>query len=100
MEAYFQFWVILAVGLTGLCMVLKVLLDKILHDWDVPADIAAFWKAAYADKNFLRLERAEDIMMEVERAQNPGMNTRLVENKAQLKQADSSELTTVVSYRA
>lgn len=88
MEAYFQFLVLLACGLAGLCLVLKVLLDKLFDDWDVFAELAAFWKACYADKNFLRLERTEDRMMDVERSQAPDMNTRLIEANRELKDAE------------
>src|SRR5689334_18298975 len=96
MEAYFQFLLILAIGLTAMSTVLKILLDKIFHDWDVISDINEFWTVAYREKNFLRLERTEDIMMEKERGLNPSTSTRLVENKAQLKKlAETADQLTV-----
>ena len=36
--AYMRFMICLAIGLTGVCMVLKTLLDTLFADWDVISD--------------------------------------------------------------
>ena len=72
----------LAMGLVGVSMVLKTLLDGLFNEWDAVAD------AKYLMRNGLRLKhhssiRAEDLMLDEEkaRASAPGLTTRVYEQK-------------------
>lgn len=63
---YVKFMFTLAVGLVGVGMVLKTLLETILHEWDVVRDAQAAWRSMFHARSHAEL-RAEDILMELER---------------------------------
>ncbi len=67
MELYIKFMFTLTVGLMGVGMVLKTLLDTLLHDWDVVREIKAGWHALFHARPYADSVRAEDILMEIER---------------------------------
>ena len=66
MEMYIKFMFTLAVGLVGVGMVLKTLLETLLHEWDVVLDIKHGWRALYHTRLHAESVRAEDILMELE----------------------------------
>jgi hypothetical protein len=67
MTLYVQFLGCLAVGLVGTGIVLTVLLEKLFHDWDVVADMGE-WFSGLKQKQGLTRDRAEDMLMELERS--------------------------------
>lgn len=65
---YIKFMFTLTVGLVGVGMVLKTLLETILHDWDVVREFQTAWNTMFHARSHAEL-RAEDILMELERDQ-------------------------------
>ncbi|MBI4062049.1 MAG: hypothetical protein HY403_11550 [Elusimicrobia bacterium] len=66
-EMYVQFMFTLAVGLAGVGMVLKTLLDTILREWDAVYEIRKRWQSLFHARPYAESVRAEDILMEIER---------------------------------
>ena len=64
---YVKFMFTLAVGLVGVGMVLKTLLETILHEWDAVREIRHAWNALFRARAYADSVRAEDILMEIER---------------------------------
>jgi hypothetical protein len=67
MEMYIKFMFTLTVGLVGVGMVLKTLLETILHEWDAVAEMKAGWHSMFHARPYAESVRAEDILMEIER---------------------------------
>lgn len=67
MEMYVKFMFTLTVGLVGVGMVLKTLLETILHEWDAVAEARAGWHSMFRARPYADSVRAEDILMEIER---------------------------------
>lgn len=63
---YIKFMFTLTVGLVGVGMVLKTLLETLLHEWDIVADARLGWDAMFNTRHHAEV-RAEDILMELER---------------------------------
>ena len=64
---YVKFMFTLTVGLVGVGMVLKTLLETILHEWDAVGEIQAGWHSMFHARPYADSVRAEDILMELER---------------------------------
>ena len=64
---YIKFMFTLTVGLVGVGMVLKTLLETILHEWDAVSEIKAGWHSLFRARPYADSVRAEDILMEIER---------------------------------
>ena len=64
---YIKFMFTLTVGLVGVGMVLKTLLETILHEWDAVAEMKAGWHSMFHARPYAESVRAEDILMEIER---------------------------------
>lgn len=64
---YVKFMFTLTVGLVGVGMVLKTLLETILHEWDAVHEIQNGWHALFHARPYADSVRAEDILMEIER---------------------------------
>ena len=64
---YIKFMFTLTVGLVGVGMVLKTLLETILHEWDAVGEIKAGWHSMFHSRPYADSVRAEDILMEIER---------------------------------
>ena len=73
---YIKFMFTLTVGLVGCAMVMKTLLETLLHEWDVVADARRGWNAMFNARPHSEV-RAEDILMELE--QRDHMKRRLPE---------------------
>jgi hypothetical protein len=67
MEMYVKFMFTLSVGLVGVGMVLKTLLETLFAEWDVVRDMRRAWNYAFHSRHHAALVRAEDILMELER---------------------------------
>ena len=67
MEMYVKFMFTLTVGLVGVGMVLKTILETILNEWDATREIQASWRAMFHARFYADSVRAEDILMEIER---------------------------------
>lgn len=64
---YVKFMFTLAVGLVGVGMVLKTLLETILHEWDAVYAVRNGWHSLFRARPYAESVRAEDILMEIER---------------------------------
>lgn len=69
MQLYVKFIFTLSLGLIGLGMVLTVLLETVLHEWDAPRDIRRWWRHLTHARAHASAVRAEDILLELENAQ-------------------------------
>lgn len=81
MEMYMKFWGTLAVGLLGAGFVLKTLLDEIFQDWDAWAEFKVWARGIMEGSSLRYQERAEDVMLEIEKAKAPTTNTRLLDQR-------------------
>lgn len=67
MEMYVKFMFTLTVGLVGVGMVLKTLLETILHEWDAVSEMRSAWTSMFNSRRpYADSVRAEDILMEIE----------------------------------
>ncbi|UPT73086.1 MAG: hypothetical protein M0D55_14450 [Elusimicrobiota bacterium] len=67
MELYVKFMFTLAVGLVGVGMVLKTLLETLLHEWDAVREANLAWDSLFRARHpYAESVRAEDILMELE----------------------------------
>lgn len=74
MELYVKFMFTLTVGLVGVGMVLKTLLETILHEWDMVREAGDAWNALFhARRPYASSVRAEDILMEIEAGKQGGV---------------------------
>ncbi len=64
---YVKFMFTLTVGLVGVGMVLKTLLETIFHDWDMVGAMSTGWHSMFHARHYSDSVRAEDILMEIER---------------------------------
>jgi hypothetical protein len=80
METYSNFMMTLAMGLFGMSLILKVLLDGIFNEWDAVADINDLMKNGLHLKH-TSTQRAEDVMLELEKARAPSLSTNIYEQK-------------------
>lgn len=80
MEHYIKFMITLAAGLAGLGMVMVIVMDTLLLDYDAPAAFGAWMRELMSGKR-LPGYRAEDIMMEAEKARDNGDNVRLIDQR-------------------
>lgn len=95
MEMYLKFVGTLGFGLLGLGLVLKMLLEQVLADWDLFGDLARFCRAV-AEGRVFRLahkDRVEDVRLEIENIQRAQFRgTRLIDQKReQLKEIELVE---------
>ena len=91
MALYIRFMVALAVGLCGLAIVLKTVIDTLFTDWDAVADLRRWWRATKA-KNLRASGRAEDLLLEIEKAKTAAPTVRMLDDRReQLRQLASVE---------
>ena len=64
---YVKFMFTLAIGLVGVGMVLKTLLETLFNEWDAVRAFQRGWHALYHARHHSAPVRAEDILMELER---------------------------------
>ncbi|MBI5624745.1 MAG: hypothetical protein HY924_13280 [Elusimicrobia bacterium] len=75
MELYGRFIVTLAFGLLGLGLVLRVLLEQVLNDWDVVADAQRGFRRFV--RGGLRHSRTEDALLDIDKDRPKELSTRL-----------------------
>lgn len=80
MVLYVRFVISLAIGLLGLGLVLKIVMDQLLTDWDAAAAIREWWRGRAAAKD-IRAERTEDVLLEIEKAKTTGVSMRLIDRR-------------------
>jgi hypothetical protein len=51
-------------------MVLKTLLETLLHEWDAVAEARSAWNSMFHARHYSDSVRAEDILMEIEHDKN------------------------------
>lgn len=66
MALYIRFMICLAVGLVGLGLVLKTVMETLLQDWDVVAELGEAWRERFSDKRSLGSARVEDLLLDRE----------------------------------
>ena len=66
MELYVKFMFTLTVGLVGVGLVMKTVLETLLHDWDPVVDARRWWKSHAHRSSAIEHVRAEDILQEIE----------------------------------
>lgn len=99
MTLYLRFMITLAFGLIGLGFVLKMALDHIFHDWDVVAELKAWWTSEGRNLRHSRI-RAEDLLLEAEKQRTPTVTTRLLEQRReQLREIGAVEYRLQLSNR-
>lgn len=90
MNQYFQFLGCLAVGMVGVGMVLTVLIERLFADWDVVGELGVVMREGLAGRR-LSQDRAEDVMLEVEKKNAGLVNTRIDQRRQQLADVASAE---------
>lgn len=80
MELYVRFMISLAAGMAGLGLVLKVVMDELLLDYDAPAELQSWFKEFMSSKK-LGHRRAEDMMLEMEKARTTQMGVRQIDQR-------------------
>ncbi len=84
MTLYVQFLGCLAVGLVGTGIVLTVLLERLFADWDVFAELGQLLADGWHHKRALSHDRAEDMLMELERSRQAEAGpVRLIDQRRQ-----------------
>ena len=73
MELYVKFMFTLTLGLAGVGLVLKTILETLLHDWDPAQDFRRWWKVYSHRSSALAHVRAEDILQEIEGRNKPSV---------------------------
>lgn len=92
MEHYVKFMSSLAIGLMGVGLVLKVLLETIFNEWDAFNDVHARFQAYISGKHHVGLIRPEDILLEAENRNASTTSTRLLDQRRhRLKELDDVE---------
>lgn len=92
MELYLKFMGMLAFGLAGVGLVLKVLLETLFNEWDAFSDVYARSQAYLEGRRHVHLIRPEDILLEADKNDEWGSSPRLVDvRREQLKQLDEIE---------
>jgi hypothetical protein len=95
MYVRFVFW--LAIGLSGLALVLKIVIDEFFCDWNAARELRAIVRAQLSAWNHRRDGRAEDWMLALENRRRTQSNIRLVDQRReQLRQLASVEERLVV----
>lgn len=86
----FMMW--LTVGLLGVGMVLKVLMDELLNEYDAPAAFGQWMRDVVSNKSLLNHHRAEDMLLELEKAKTTeGSVRRIDQRREQLRELASVE---------
>jgi hypothetical protein len=78
-----RFMTSLTFGLIGIGLVMKVLLDRVFHEWDAVADGVALAKRVWRGRSMTTHLRAEDILMEAERSRSESKpaSSRLIDQR-------------------
>ena len=66
MELYVKFMFTLTLGLVGVGLVMKTVLETLFSDWDPAQDMRRWWKSYSHRSSALDHVRAEDILQEIE----------------------------------
>jgi hypothetical protein len=91
MEHYIKFMITLSAGLAGLGMVLVIVMDTLLLDYDAPAALGAWMREALSGKG-LSSHRAEDVLMAMEKSKENAPSLRLIDQRREaLRELDSVE---------
>ena len=93
MDLYIRFLFTTSLGLLGISQVLTILIDGLFSEWDAFAEFGAYLGELYAgDEKALILERAEDVMLQIEKDKIVPKSTRLLQQRrAQLREIDEVE---------
>ncbi|MBI5631017.1 MAG: hypothetical protein HY921_09050 [Elusimicrobia bacterium] len=81
MEYYLRFVITLSIGLVGLGLVLKVLLDELFSDWDLFGELGDWLRGTYQGRGLAHVERTEDVMLEIEKSKVIPLSTRMIEKR-------------------
>ena len=89
---YLKFMGTMAVGMLGIGLFIKVLLDKLFVDWDAFDDLEHYVKETYKGRRMHHVNLTEDILMEKEKARPYELSTRLIDKRREaLREIDAVE---------
>lgn len=92
MTMYLKFVGTMAVGMLGIGLFMKILLDKLFVDWDAFDDMETYVKDAYRGRRMHHVHLTEDILMEKEKARPTELSTRLIDKRREaLREIDEVE---------
>lgn len=92
MALYVKFMMTLAAGLFGLGMVMQIVIDELFVEWDAFAHFAEWAKAKWLGAGIKEHRRAEDVMMELEKAKTTEASVRMIDRRReQLRELASVE---------
>lgn len=94
MALYIRFMFCLAVGLVGLGIVLKTIIETLFHDWDLFAEIGEAWRAWMRGEDTSKHARVEDLLLdrELDKAENDAPSLRMLdERRKQLREVAAVE---------
>lgn len=66
MQLYVKFMFTLTLGLAGVGLVMKTVIETLFADWDPVLDARRWWKSASHRSSGINSIRAEDILQEIE----------------------------------
>ena len=82
----------LAVGMTGLGLVLTIVIDELFGDWNAAVELRDAARAVVADWFHRREGRTEDWLLDLEKARETDPNVRLIDRRReQLRELASVE---------
>ncbi len=84
MTLYTRFLITLAAGLSGLTLVLILLMDRLFLEWDMFADLSAWWQGLSHHGYRIRQRRAEDAEDAVAQPETAGRYLKPEKHSAQV----------------
>ncbi len=92
MTMYLKFVGTMALGMLGIGLLMKVLLDRLFVDWDAVEDLETYVKDAYRGRRMNHVHLTEDILMEKEKARPTELTTRMIDKRREaLREMDAVE---------
>ncbi|WP_410959510.1 hypothetical protein, partial [Salmonella sp. SAL4432] len=83
MALYIRFMFCLAVGLAGLGIVLKTVIETLFHDWDLVAEVGEAWRQWMRGDHAAGKGRVEDILLDQEtnKSENDAPSLRMLDER-------------------
>ncbi len=92
MTMYLKFVSTMALGMLGIGLLMKVLLDRLFVDWDAVEDLETYVKDTYRGRRMHHVHLTEDILMEKEKARPTELSTRMIDKRREaLREMDAVE---------
>lgn len=81
MEHYIRFVISMAFGLMGIGVVLKIVIDRLLSDWDAVADFKTAVRTIRTKRSLPGLGSHEDRLMQIEKQKPAELTTRRIDQR-------------------